>query len=31
MLFTLTDLFEFREDIIFCISYLMVELIKKEF
>ena len=31
MLFGPTDLFEFREDIIFCISYLLVRLRKKEF
>ena len=31
MLFGPTDLFEFREDIVFCISYLLVGLRKKEF
>ena len=31
MLFGPTDLFEFREDIVFCILYLLVGLRKKEF
>ena len=31
MLFGQTDLFEFRKDITFCISYLLVLLRKKEF